>query len=117
MEVAFNAMKNIKFYYLITSVLIWVLGYFHTGKFVRPKWKVPWKLVFYVGVSAILVHWFGHWGLIFIITHPLIGFLFHYKVCGENDIYWFTCAPIEKYVELQKKCAKGDFAKSKDGLS
>lgn len=100
-------------YYLIISILIWVAGYLHNGRFVRPKWKIPGKFIFYNTVSFLLVHWFGHWGVIFIIGHPLLGLMFHLKVCKENNINWRTCEPREKYIALQEKWAKGDFSKSK----
>jgi len=106
-------MKDFQVYYLIISIGIWLLGYVHTGKFVRPKWKIPGKFIFYVGVSFALVHWFGHWGVLFIIGHPLIGLLFHTKICKAHNINWFTCEPKEKYMELQEKWAKGDFTASK----
>ncbi|BDS10132.1 hypothetical protein [Aureispira anguillae] len=104
-------MDNIEIGYAIFAALIWMLGYFHAGRFVRPKWKIPGKFIFYVGVSTTLVHWFGHWGLLFIVLHPLVGLLFHCKVCKENNIDWLTCEPQEKYLELQEKWAKGDFTK------
>ncbi|WP_418512135.1 hypothetical protein [Corallibacter sp.] len=105
-------MKSIELIYLIIAALIWIVGYLHNGRFVRPKWKIPGKFIFYIGVSFALVHWLGHWGMIFIIVHPLIGLLFHTKICKENDIDWLTCEPKEKYLELQEKWAKGDFSKS-----
>ena len=107
-------MNKIQLYYLITSVLIWILGYFHTGKYVRPKWKIPGKFAFYVGVSFALVYAFGHWGLLFVIGHPLIGLLFHLKVCQDHDIHWLSCEPKERYLALQEKWARGDFGKSKE---
>jgi hypothetical protein len=103
-------MNDIQIYYLISTVLIWLLGYFHNGKFVRPKWKIPGKFFFYVGVSFALVYWFKHWALLFIIGHPLIGFLFHLNICSKHSINWRTCEPRDKYLALQEKWAKGDFS-------
>lgn len=105
-------MKDIQVYYLIISILIWILGYIHNGKFVRPKWKILGKFMFYIGISSLLVYWFGHWGILFIIGHPIIGLIFHTKVCKENNINWLTCEPKTKYIELQEKWAKGDFSNS-----
>ncbi len=105
-------MKTIELVYLAIAIFIWVTGYFHNGRFVRPKWKIPGKFIFYISISFFLVHWFEHWALIFIIGHPLIGLLFHVKVCRENNINWQTCEPVEKYLDLQNKWAKGDFRKS-----
>lgn len=105
-------MSYIELVYLFIAILIWFAGYLHNGRFVRPKWKIPGKFIFYIGVSFVLVHWLGHWGVIFIIGHPLLGLVFHLKICKENDIDWLTCEPSEKYLGLQKKWAKGDFSKS-----
>ena len=105
-------MNNIQIYYLIISIGIWILGYLHNGKFVRPKWKIPGKFIFYVGVAFLLVFWFQHWALIFIIGHPLIGLIFHTKICKAHDINWLTCEPRERYIEIQEKWAKGDFSTS-----
>lgn len=105
-------MKNIQIYYLIISICIWLLGFIHNGKFIRPKWKILGKFIFYTGVSLPLVGLFDHWALLFIIGHPFIGFLFHIKVCKENKINWLTCEPKDTYLKLQEKWAKGDFSKS-----
>ena len=107
-------MTPIELIYLLIAACIWFVGYFHNGRFVRPKWKIPGKFIFYMGVSFALVHWFGHWGLLFIVGHPLIGLIFHVNVCRKNDINWVTCEPREKYLELEEKWAKGDFGKSQN---
>lgn len=104
--------SNIVITYSVLAVIIWFAGYLHNGKFVRPKWKIPGKFIFYVGVSFALTYWFTHWSLLFIIGHPLIGFIFHIKVCATHNINWKTCEPREKYLKLQEKWAKGDFSKS-----
>lgn len=90
--------------------LLWIAGYFHTGRLVRPKWKIPGKYVFYVGVSVALAWWLGPWCLLFIVLHPLIGLLFHIRVCQKHGIDWRTVQPREKYMELQEKWARGDFS-------
>lgn len=104
-------MSNTVLIYIGLAIIIWFLGYFHTGKFVRPKWKIPGKFFFYVIVSGLLAYWLGHWALIFIIGHPLIGLIFHIKVCKEHNINWLNCEPKEQYLALQEKWAKGDFSK------
>lgn len=103
-------MQSIEITYLTVALTIWLLGYFHNGKFVRPKWKIPGKLLFYLGITFLLVNWVGHWALFFIIGHPLIGLIFHINVCRKNNINWKTCQPREKYLNLQEKWAKGDFS-------
>lgn len=98
--------------YFFLSIPIWFVGYLHTGRFVRPKWKIPGKFIFYVSVSFALIHWFGHWGLSFIVGHPLLGLIFHTKICHQHHINWLTCEPRDKYLKLQEKWATGDFNQS-----
>ncbi len=104
-----NSMNKTELIYLVVAVLVWLAGYFHNGRFVRPKWKIPGKFLFYVGLAFLMTHWYLHWALLFIIGHPLIGLLFHYKVCKKNQINWLTCQPRDKYLEIQEKWAKGKF--------
>ncbi|MEQ9299594.1 MAG: hypothetical protein RIF33_13560 [Cyclobacteriaceae bacterium] len=94
---------------MVLALAIWMAGYFHTGKYVRPKWKIPGKLAFYLLVSASLIYFFNYYALIFILGHPLLGLVFHIKVCNKHDINWTNCAPKEKYLELQEKWARGEF--------
>ena len=101
---------DMHYLYLLLAVLIWFLGYFHTGRFVRPKWKIPGKFIFYIAVSYGLAYWFEHWSLIFIIGHPLIGLIFHIRACRKNDINWVNCEPRDKYIELQEKWGKGEIS-------
>ena len=108
-------MNKLELLYISLAVVLWFTGYFLNGKFVRPKWKIPGKFIFYTTLSFFLTHWINHYSLIFIIGHPLIGMLFHIKACKEHDINWLTCQPRNKYIELQEKWAKGDFgSKIKD---
>jgi hypothetical protein len=102
-------LETYQYYYFILAILIWTAGYFHTGKFVRPKWKIPGKFIFYIVVSALLIYWIGHYSLIFIIGHQLLGLIFHLIVCKKHNINWLTCEPKEKYIALQEKWAKGQF--------
>lgn len=103
-------MSTLEITYLTIAVAIWFAGFFHHGKYVRPKWKIPGKFIFYTGLSFLLTHYFGYISFIFIIVHPLIGFIFHVKTCKRHNINWVTCEPKEKYLELQEKWAKGDFS-------
>ncbi|MEL6670569.1 MAG: hypothetical protein AAFR61_00110 [Bacteroidota bacterium] len=90
-------------------VLIWALGYLHTGKFVRPRWKIPGKFLFYVGVSAALTYFLGYWSLLFIIGHQALGLIFHIRVCKKHQINWLNCEPRERYLALQEQWARGEF--------
>lgn len=100
---------TVQFSLSLLALTLWVIGYFHTGKYVRPKWKIPGKLLFYMSVSAILIYYFHLYSLFFIIGHPLLGLIFHISVCRKHGIDWVNCEPKEKYLELQEKFAKGEF--------
>ncbi len=95
----------------LLALCLWVPGYFHTGRFVRPRWKISGKFIFYMSISFALAYWFGYYSLIFILGQPLLGLVFHIKVCKKHQINWLTCEPKEKYLALQEKWAKGDFTK------
>ena len=98
---------NIHFLYLLIAIGIWILVYLHTGRFVRPKWKRAGKFIFYVGVSFGLAIWIGHFSLLFIIGHPLLGLFFHIRACKKYSIDWLKCEPREEYLKLQEKWASG----------
>ncbi len=100
-------MENIEL--LGLAVFLWVLGYVHTGRFVRPRWKIPGKFLFYTGVSALLTYWWDYYALFFIVGHPALGIFFHSLACRKHGINWLTCEPRAKYIALQEKWAKGDF--------
>jgi hypothetical protein len=100
---------NLSYFYLLLALAIWVLGYFHTGKYVRPKWKIPGKLLFYLVLSGLLAHWVGHYALLFVIGHPLVGLLFHIKACKKHHINWKDCTPRDRYLALQEKWARGEW--------
>lgn len=94
---------------LLLALVVWMGMFLHTGKFVKPQWKIVGKAFFYLAVSNLLIAWVGYYSLIFIIGHPLIGLVFHIKVCRQYDIDWVRCVPREKYIELQEKWARGEF--------
>lgn len=91
---------------LILAIIIWILGYIHNGRFVRPRWKVPGKFIFYVGISYILINEFGMYSLIFIVGHPLIGLTFHTILCKKHNINWLTCEPSDIYLQQIEKWSK-----------
>jgi len=92
---------------LSLTALLWSLGALHTGRFIRPRWKLPGKAVFYLTVSALLSYYAGHISLIFVIGHPTVGLLFHIRACRQNDIDWFTCEPSDRYQALHDAWAAG----------
>ena len=109
-----NAIDDIHIIYLLVAIVTWILGYFHTGRFVRPKWKIPGKFLFYIAVSFGLAIWINHLSLIFIIGHPLVGIIFHIRACQKNGINWVKCEPREEYLKLQEKWARGEFTRKND---
>jgi len=100
--------QSSQFALLLIALVLWLAGYFHTGKYVRPKWKIPGKLFFYLAVSTGLVYYFDYYALLFILGHPLLGLLFHIRICKKHHINWINCEPREKYIELQEKWARGE---------
>ncbi len=100
------------FYYLILAVIIWLLGYrYFGGRFIRPQWKKAEKFFAYIFISFVLLAIVGHYALIFIIGHQLLGGVGHFMICKKHGINWRTCQPEEKYIALTEKWAKGDFSK------
>lgn len=98
-------------FYLALALVIWCVGYvFFGGRFVRPKWKQPGKLLAYLAISWGLLLWVGHYALIFIVGHQAIGAIGHYRICKKHGIDWRTCQPEEKYLALTEKWARGDFS-------
>ena len=102
-------MSSLELLYLVIATVVWTVGYLHTGRFVRPKWKIPGKFIFYMSMSFVLAYWLAHWALIFILGQPLIGLIFHIMVCKSHRINWLSCQPRAQYLELQERWAKGDF--------
>jgi hypothetical protein len=100
------------FYYLILAVIIWFLSYhFFGGRFIRPHWKKAGKFFAYISISFVLLAIIGHYALIFIIGHQLLGGVGHFMICKKHGIDWRTCQPEEKYIALTEKWARGDFSK------
>ncbi len=97
-------------YYLIAAVLIWLFSYrFFGGRFVRPKWKQPGKLIAYLLITFVLLLTIGHFASIFIIGHQALGGIGHYYICKQHDIDFWTCQPEEKYLEVTERWAAGNF--------
>lgn len=109
--------ENLKLYhlfYLIAAVIIWLFSYhFFGGRFVRPKWKQPGKLIAYLIISFVLLLLIGHFALIFIVGHQLLGGIGHYYICKNHDIDFWTCKPEEKYLEVTERWSTGNFRNKK----
>lgn len=106
-----NEIETYQYYYLGLALVIWCVSYrLFGGRFVRPHWKKPGKLVAYLTISLGLLIWVKHYALIFIVGHQLLGGVGHFMICKKHDIDWWTCQPEEKYVALTEKWAKGEFS-------
>ena len=99
-------MNSITIDMAIAAALL-VLMALRYGALVRPRWKLPGKVLFYLGVSLALAATVGHWSLIFIIGHQLAGFIGHLVICHKHEIHWWTCEPRDRYLALQTRWAEG----------
>ena len=105
------AFETYQYFYFVLAIAIWFLSYrYFGGRFIRPKWKKAGKLIAYLLISAVLLLSIGHYALIFIFGHQLLGGIGHIVICNKNGIDWRTCQPEEKYIALTEKWAKGDFS-------
>jgi len=93
------------------AVALWLTGFALFGRFIAPRWKVGGKLIFYLAVAAGLSAWVGHWSLIWIVGHPLLGIAGHVWWCRKHGINWVTCRPRDRYLELRPWAQQDGFAK------
>lgn len=96
--------------YLLLALVLWTIGLWFGGRFVKPRWNLIGKLIRYILVSYLLLVWLGHWALIYIVIDPLIGLVFHIYICKKYDINWRTIEPRERYLALMEKWGRGDFS-------
>lgn len=100
----------VKLGYLAIGLALWAVAFLRFGgRYVKPRWKLVGKLIRYIIVSYILLTWFGHWAVLYILIDPLIGLTFHIYICRQHDINWRTVEPRERYIALMEKFGKGDF--------
>lgn len=92
---------------LLIALAVWLLGFALFGRFISPRWKVLGKLVFFMLVAWVLAMLVGHWSMVWILGHPLLGIGGHVWWCKRNDINWLTCSPRDKYLGL-RPWANGD---------
>jgi hypothetical protein len=102
--------ETYQYFYFVLAIGIWFLSYnYFGGRFIRPKWKKVGKLIAYLFISSVLLISIGHYALIFLFGHQLLGGIGHLIICKKNGIDWRTCQPEEKYLALTEKWAKGNF--------
>ena len=103
--------ENYQYFYFTFAVILWFLSYhFFGGRFIRPKWKKAGKLIAYLIISGVMLVVIGHYALIFIVGHQMLGGVGHFIICKKNGIDWRTCQPEERYIALTEKWAKGNFS-------
>ena len=94
------------------ALAIWLAGFAVFGRFIAPRWKVGGKFIIYMAVSAVLSAWIGHWSLIWIVGHQLLGVAGHVWWCRGHGINWLTCQPRVRYLELRPWAAADGFGSS-----
>ena len=67
------------------------------------------KLLFYLGVTALLTWWVGYWAFVWIVGHQALGLWGHRWWCGRHGINWLTCQPRDRYLELRPWAAQDGF--------
>ncbi len=95
--------------HLALAAVLWLVGFLLFGHCIAPRWKVAGKLVFYLGVAAVLSYFFGPWALAWIVGHPLLGIGGHVWWCRRHGIDWLRCEPREKYLVLRPWAAQDGF--------
>lgn len=91
------------------ALTLWLAGFAVFGRFIAPRWKVAGKFIFYLAAAAALSAWLGHWSLILIVGHQLLGVSGHVWWCRRHGINWLTCEPRAKYLELRPWAAADGF--------
>lgn len=88
---------------LTLAVLIEAISLSMFWRLIWPAWKRPGKAVFYLAVSAALTAWLGVWALVFVVGHPLLGWVLHWRFCKKHGFRWWHVEDPQRYVELQKE--------------
>lgn len=79
-----------------------LVGLALTHRLIWPRWKLPGKLVFYVGGVALLSLWIGTWSVVVGWTHQLLGIVFHIRFSRRHGFTWYAVEDPERYVELSR---------------
>ncbi|MEM7159160.1 MAG: hypothetical protein AAF799_40360 [Myxococcota bacterium] len=85
------------------AVVIEGVGLARTWQLIWPSWKRAAKPVFYLGMTALLTHGLGPWALVFVVLHPLLGWLAHYGFCRKHDMNPWKVEDPQRYVALQRQ--------------
>lgn len=74
-----------------------------TWRVIWPRWKIPGKILFYVGAVALLSLWIGSWSVLLGWLHQAMGFAFHIRFCRRHGFTWWAVEDPERYVTLSKR--------------
>lgn len=101
-------MQTHQYAYIVLAIVLWIFGYIHTGRHLRPRWKITGRLLFYLGVSVLLTLYLNHFSLMFIVGFPLVGLISHTHICERHGINWWTCQPTDKFNAVQSRWGSWD---------
>ncbi len=76
-----------------------------TWNLIWPPWKRYGKLAFSVIAASLLSFAVGWWALVFVVGHPLIGFVGHIWWCRKHGFNWMSVNP-EAYRASQQAWAE-----------
>jgi hypothetical protein len=101
-------MQTYQYTYIVLAIVVFIFGYFHTGRHLRPRWKIAGRMLMYLGGATVTVVWLHHFSLMFIIGYPVVGLILHTQLCEKNGIDWWTCEPVEKFAALRNSWGSWD---------
>lgn len=95
-----------------------VVGLILTWRLIWPLWKIPGKVLVYVGAVALLSVWIGHWSILVGWLHQGLGLAFHIVFSRRHGFTWYAVEDPARYVALSK-AAMGyqDRAGRRDGAA
>ena len=81
---------------------MWLGPYLLIGRFTWLQWKQGVRAALYFTLAGLLSFFFGHWSLLFILGHPLVGLLIHVAWCRAHGFDWLRFDP-EAYQRSEKE--------------
>ncbi len=85
------------------ALLLETVGLWLTWRLIWPAYKRVGKPVFYLGATAALTLWWGGWAMVFVVGHPLLGWLGHHRFCRTHGMNPWRVRDPERYIALQKQ--------------
>jgi len=84
------------------AAVLQLVGLLFTGRLIWPQWKIPGKVLFYLGFSFLFSYYWPYFGLAFIFIHPALGIAGHIWFCKQIGMTWWKVEDPEKYIQAQK---------------